>query len=280
MIMVARIKVEKREGEEAMIDIHSHILPKVDDGSKDLEESIEMAKIYLENGINKVIATPHYIEGWDNTFKEKNLEILEILKKALYQRGLDLDIYLGNEIYTTMDILEHLEEGKASSLNNTRYVLIELPMFDIPLFIEDLIYELLLKGYVPIIAHPERNAKIIENPNLLYTFIKKGALAQLNLPSLEGKYGDRIKSTGETLIKHNMIHFIGTDAHSKDKRSPRVKKSLNLLKLMVDKETYNRITYLNGIKLLEDEEIIVDSPIEYKKEKNFFYLLKTKMNIF
>lgn len=263
-----------------MIDIHSHILPKVDDGSKDLEESIEMAKIYLENGINKVIATPHYIEGWDNTFKEINLEILEILKKALYQRGLDLDIYLGNEIYTTMDILEHLEEGKASSLNNTRYVLIELPMFDIPLFIEDLIYELLLKGYVPIIAHPERNAKIIENPNLLYTFIKKGALAQLNLPSLEGKYGDRIKSTGETLIKHNMIHFIGTDAHSKDKRSPRVKKSLNLLKLMVDKETYNRITYLNGIKLLEDEEIIVDSPIEYKKEKNFFYLLKTKMNIF
>lgn len=270
----------KEVGGSLMIDIHSHILPNVDDGAKDIDESIEMAKQYIDNGINKVIATPHYIEGAENSTKDLNLKVLESLKEALYQKGLDLDVYLGNEIYVTMDINKYLDENKISSLNNSRYILIELPMFDIPLYMANLIYEILLKGYVPIIAHPERNARIIENPNLLYGFIMKGALTQLNLPSLEGRYGDKIKTTSELLLKHNMIHFVGTDAHSKNKRSPNVKNSLNLLKKLLDKETYRRVTYLNGLDLLNNRKINVESPIEYKEQKSLFYFLKTKINIF
>lgn len=263
-----------------MLDIHSHILPNVDDGAEDLEESIEMAKIYLDNGIDKVIATPHYIEGYKSSSKDQNLKVLEELKEALYHKGLDLDVYLGNEVYITMDMISLLEKGIISTLNHSRYVLIELSMFDMPLYVNNLIYELLLKDYIPIIAHPERNAKIIEDPNLLYGFIMKGALAQLNLPSLEGEYGERIKTTGEILLKNNMIHFVGTDTHSKNNRSPKVKNSLKRLGDLVDKETYERITYSNGLAVLNNEYIVIDSPVEYKRQKGFFYSLRTRMNIF
>lgn len=192
-----------------IIDVHSHILPKVDDGSEDIGMSIEMAKMYLENGIKKVIATPHYIEGSMDNSLEGNILGLERLKKGLSKEGLELELFLGNEIYVSMDIFKYLDKERVSTLNNTRYVLLELPMYDIPLYMEDLLYEIQLKGLIPIIAHPERNTKIIENPNILYKYIEKGALAQLNLPSLENRYGSQVKSTAVTLLEHNMIHFVG-----------------------------------------------------------------------
>lgn len=263
-----------------MLDIHSHILPGVDDGSDSMEESIEMARIYLDNGINKVIATPHYIEGIENKCKDENKIVLGQLREELLKSGLDLDVFLGNEIYTTMDMIDYLEEGKVATLNDSKYILIEFPMFDIPLYVDDLIYELLLKGYVPIIAHPERNKNIIGDPNILYDFIEKGALAQLNLPSIQGRYGKNIKSTGEILLKHNMIHFVGTDAHSKNKRSPNVKSSLEMLKTLVDSKTYEKLTYLNGLNVLNNQDIVIKSPIRYEKSKNLFYFLKSKLNIF
>lgn len=263
-----------------MIDIHSHILPNVDDGAKDIEESLAMARIYLDNKINKVIATPHYIDGFENCSKDKNIIALEKLKEALYKEGLNLDVYIGNEIYTSMDIVTLLDEERVATLNNSRYVLIEFPMFDIPIFIENIIYELLLKGYVPIIAHPERNKNIIENPNILYNLINKGAMAQLNLPSLEGKYGEKIKTTAEVLLEHNMIHFVGTDAHSKDRRTPNVKNSLHLLKNLVDCKTYDEITFLNPSKIIEDKVFEPSIPKKYKETGRFFNFLKAKMNIF
>lgn len=262
-----------------MIDVHSHILPSIDDGAEDMEEAIEMARIYVKNGVDKVISTPHFIEGAYDSRREKNLALLSRLNESLSEEGLNLKVYIGNEIYISPDVYKYIREGRVSSLNSSRYLLLELPMFDIPLYVENLIYELLLKGYIPIIAHPERNAKIIEDPNILYNFIKKGALAQLNLPSLEGKYGDKIKTTGEILLKHNMIHFVGTDAHSPRRRSPNIEKSLEVLKKLVDRETFNKITYINGQCILDNKMIEADSPVEYKKQKSFLYFLKTKINL-
>lgn len=263
-----------------MIDIHSHILPGVDDGSSGIEESIRMAELYLENGIDKVIVTPHYIEGTDSTTLDENKVVLENLKRVLKKKNLDLKLYLGNEIYVSPDTLSHITNRKAATLNETKYVLVELPMHDIPMYMKNTIYELSLKGYIPIIAHPERNTKIQENPNILYEFIEGGALAQLNLPSIEGRYGSRPKEIGEILLAHNMIHFVGTDAHSTRTRSPKVEKSLGILKEIVDKDTSERITYLNGKALLEDKLICVDEPVRYEEKKGFFSMLKSKINLF
>ncbi|MBV1822088.1 hypothetical protein KUA25_29160, partial [Bacteroidales bacterium MSK.15.36] len=160
--------------------------------------------------------------------------------------------------------LEHIMEKRVATLNGTKYVLVEMPMFDVPMYMENIIYELCIKGYTPIIAHPERNSKIQEDPNILYEFLTRGALAQLNLPSIEGRYGEASKITGELLLKHNMIHFVGTDAHSPRSRSPRVKKSLDILKDLVDDEIFKKITCVNGEALLEGRAISIDEPIKYE----------------
>ncbi len=264
-----------------MIDIHSHILPGIDDGAQGMEESIEMARLYLKNGIDKVIVTPHYIEGAGSTTLNENKVVLKKLKHVLKEEGIELELYIGNEIYVTPDILNYVIEKRVATLNETKYVLIELPMYDMPRYIENIIYELCLKEYVPIIAHPERNIRIQQDPNILYGFIMGGALAQINLPSLEGRYGEASKVTGELLLNHNMIHFIGTDAHSPRVRSPRIEESLEILKDIVDEDIFQKITYLNGQALLEDNHVSVEEPIEYVKEKKgFFSFLKSKIGLF
>lgn len=250
-----------------MIDIHSHILPAVDDGSKDLAMSLDMARMYVENGFTTVIATPHYIEGSISTKKDKNKKVLDMFKEELKRENIELEILLGNEAYVSMDLIGDLEEGRVASLYDSRYVLLELPMQDMPLYVESLIYELQLKGYTPIIAHPERNSTIVEDPNILYNLIEKGALAQLNLPSLEGRYGEKIKETAEILLSHNMIHFLGTDAHTNRVRSPKVSEGLNILKSLISEEKYEDLTINNPTKLINNQSINIEEPIEYKKRK-------------
>lgn len=259
-----------------MIDIHSHILPGVDDGSENMAESLEMARMYIENGFKKVIATPHYIEGEVNSGKDKNKRVLEELKEELLSNNLDLEVYLGNEIYTTMNMMDFLENKKAASLNDSKYILIEFPMYDIPLYIDNLIYEIQLGGYVPIIAHPERNSKIIEDPNILYNFIKKGALGQLNLPSIEDMYGSKIKATGEILLENKMIHFLGTDSHSKGNRSPAVGNSLERVREIVGRGKFREISRLNAESVLKNKQLEVEAPVEYRKSRGLFGFFKRK----
>lgn len=259
-----------------MIDIHSHILPGIDDGSEDMEMSLQMARIYVENGISKVIATPHHIEGSVFVSLEERKSILIQLNKNLVKEAIKLEVFPGNEIYISMNIIHDIENRKAHTLNNTRYVLVELPMYDIPMYVENMIYELQLKGYIPIIAHPERNSKIVEDPNILYRYIENGALGQLNLPSLEGRYGKAIKATGEILLKHNMIHFVSTDAHSHKSRTPNSTRALDILSKLVSRDDFQRLTSINGNRLLEDKEIETKEPLEYKKKRSFLNIFKRK----
>lgn len=263
-----------------MIDIHSHILPGVDDGSKDMDMSVKMAKTYMENKIKKVIATPHYIEGIENNSLEDNKIILEALKNRLKEEEIDLEVFLGHEVMMSLDILKDLGENNIATLNGSRYILIELPMFDIPLYTEAMIYELLIKGYQPIIAHPERNRMIVENPNLLFKLIEEGALAQLNLGSIEGKFGRKIAETGQLLLKHNMIHFVATDAHRSNVRTPAVENSLKILKNIVSKEDFHALTFKNSKYLLENREIEKKSPIKYRYKVNFFNSFMKKVGAF
>lgn len=259
-----------------IIDIHSHILPGVDDGSKDIEMSLDMAKLYVENGIKKVIASPHYINGsMDNSLKD-NKKALERLKKHLFRQAIDLQVFLGNEIYVSMDTIDDISNKRVYTLNDSRYVLLELPMYDIPLYMEDLLYELQLKGYIPIIAHPERNAKIMEDPNILYNYIKNGSLGQINLPSLEGAYGKRVEYIANILLEHNMIHFIGSDAHTNRQRSPRVSEDLDKLERKVGKRQFEKISYKNPKLLLEDKPIKIEEARPYEARGRMFRFLKAR----
>lgn len=250
-----------------MIDIHSHILPNIDDGSKSMAMSMEMARMYLESGISKVIATPHHVEGsYINSLEEKEY-ILKKFQENLVKENIDLQVFLGNEVYLSKNMLEDLENKEACSLNYSKYVLVELPMYDIPSYAKDMMDKLQSKGYVPIIPHPERNADIMKDPNVLYQYIQRGCLAQINLPSLEGDFGKEVKETGEILLKHNMIHFAGVDAHRDQVRNPEVSQALEILRSLVSEEKFEILTYVNGKNLLENKDIKISPPRKYERKK-------------
>lgn len=243
-----------------MIDLHSHILPGVDDGSDDMDMSLKIANLYVENGINKVISTSHYIEGEVCNSPELLRKGIESLQYELDILDIPLEIYPGNEIYLTPNVVGKVLDGEILTLNDSNYVLIELPMKEMPIYVKEMIYELRLKGITPIIAHPERNSRIQEDPNILCEFINMGALAQLNLPSLEGLYGKSANNTAITLLQHNMIHFAGTDTHSNRRRSPKVRKSLEILSSLVSSEDFELITSKNAQSVLDNREIEIKSP--------------------
>ena len=258
-----------------MIDIHSHILPNIDDGSKDIDISIEMARLYIENGFHTVVATPHYVENstMDNSYY-KNIEILNNLKKELKLNGISLDIYLGNEIYICDNLLENLEDKKITTLNNTKYILVELPFMDLPKNCLNVIDELINLGYTPILAHPERNIVICEDINILYDLIIKGCLVQINIPSIEGKYGLEIKETTENMLKCNMVHFIGTDAHSNLRRSPNVARGIEVIKNIVGEDKFIELALENPENMLLNKNIENINPTFYKKKFSIKDLFK------
>lgn len=250
-----------------MYDMHCHILPGVDDGASNLEEAIDMAIMAQESGIQSIFATPHYIEGAGYKDAVFNKEVLENLNLELSNRDIHIRILPGCEVYSAPDVLKLLEDGKIITLNNSNYMLVELPMHDIPMYIETMIYNLKVKGITPIIAHPERYTRIIEDPNILYTFISRGALAQLNLPSLLGMYGEGVKSTAEILLEHDMIHFVGTDAHKPNERFYKVREAINILDNLIGTDKTLKITELNPEAVAKGLNIEIDDPIPYKPKK-------------
>lgn len=261
-----------------MIDIHSHILPSIDDGSRDMDMSIDMAKLYIGNGFKKIVATPHYIEGLENSSRSNNRIKLKELQANLREEGIGLEVYMGHEVMISLDLIKKLKDGFISSLNGSKYVLIELPMYDIPLYTENVFYNLQLMGYVPILAHPERNLKIIEDPNILLRYVRSGVLAQLNLPSLEEKYGRDVKNTAKILLRHNLIHFVSSDAHSSSRRSPEVSDAIKILKTLVGEGQFRKLTSINASLVLEGKSIEIETPIEYKSKKSFFDIFKKRRN--
>ncbi|MGO1820484.1 MAG: tyrosine-protein phosphatase [Senegalia sp. (in: firmicutes)] len=259
-----------------MIDVHSHVLPFVDDGAKDMATSIEMLKIAEGEGIKYIFATPHYIENEGYNEKLKNNEILEQVNIELKKEVIDIEIILGNEVYITPNIIELIEEEKVSLLGDSNYLLIELPMAQIPIYLEDIIYELKLKGIIPIIAHPERYREVKNDPNILKKYIELGAFAQLNLGSLMGDYGGDIERTAKILLEHNMIHFLGTDAHSRTRRPPRAKDAIKVLEAIISKEKINDLIEINPMRIINNEEFEAGDVTQYKEKKGILNFLKEK----
>ena len=196
-----------------MIDIHSHILMGIDDGSRTLEESIDIIKEAETNGFTQIISTSHYYKGKFEVEENKRKELLETLNKELVKQNINVKLYLASEILITPEIIELIETKKASTINDTKYLLMELPFNTQVLYLEDLLFKIIAKGYVPIIAHPERYTFVQKNPNKLIEYIEQGALFQSNYSSVIGYYGKQTQKTAIKLLKANMIHFLGTDVH-------------------------------------------------------------------
>lgn len=232
-----------------MIDVHSHILYGIDDGSRNIEESINIIKSYNELNIKNIILTPHYIK--DTSYissRQNNLRILEELTKILQEKHIDTNIYLGNEIYIDKDIKELLKQDKISSLNNTKYLLIELPMSGKKEGYQDIFLELINNGYNVVLAHPERYASFQEDFDKIYELDDIGVLFQCNLGSIVGNYGKNAKAVMKRMLKENLVYMIGTDVH-RYKDYSYIPKAIHKIKKYTKEEQYKKILEENAKEL-------------------------------
>lgn len=252
-----------------VIDLHSHILPELDDGSRCEEETIEMAKIAVSEGISKIVVTPHHRKPRYLAKKEDILRKITYINKRLKEENIDLDIYTGMEIHMSRDIPEKLKNNELLSLNGSGYILIELPMTGELDYAEDVLHEIRVLGYIPVIAHPERYEKVIKDPNYVKELIESGCLIQINSNSLTGHFGKESKKTAEILVKHKMVHLVCTDAHSSTRRSPRLKEGIERVKRL-NGEEYVDIMMSNADKVFNNKDIEVDYPLTYKQSKGIF----------
>lgn len=240
-----------------MIDIHSHILYGIDDGSTDIEESIEIIKKLKQIGFHKIIATPHYIDNTEYvTGNKKKKEILNKLKKGLEISQIEIDLYLGNEIYLSEDILGKIATKKISTMNDSNYLLIELPLSEKVGHALDMLTNIQCKGYHIILAHPERYRIFQENPDKLNEYIEAGILLQGNIASLDGRYGQKAKKLCKKLVKKKSYFAMASDVHrSQSKFFDNFEKLKKKIIKWTDENYFRQIFVENPEKILNNENI-------------------------
>lgn len=230
------------------IDIHTHIIPDVDDGSPDLETSILLIEGEIKQGVGAIICTPHYRRGMFESDKEKILINFELLKQEVKKRNLDVELYLGQEIYIrSYDSLKKLlDKDKVIFINNKKYILLEFSYTN-EIDISEIVYDAKLKGYIPIIAHIERYDYIKLDD--IADIIEAGGLIQVNAASVLGKYGFKIKQFVKKLLKHDLVDYIASDIHCD--RINYMHDCYVYICKKYSEELANKLFFTNAMKLIE-----------------------------
>lgn len=255
-----------------MIDIHCHILPKIDDGPSNIELSLAMARQAVQEGITHIIATPHHRNGHFDNVKADILIEVQKLNERLQQENIPVTILPGQETRINGEMLEDYENGNILTLNDTnRYVFVEFPSNDVPAYTSHLFFELKMKGLIPVIVHPERNRAIIEKPDRLYRLIKDGSLSQVTASSIVGKFGKKIQEFSLKLIEHSLVHFIASDAHNITSRSFHMREAFQEISKEFGIDAADEFQ-TNAERLMNGEDIYINEPIEIRRKKKRFRL--------
>ncbi|AKP65338.1 capsular polysaccharide biosynthesis protein [Levilactobacillus koreensis JCM 16448] len=198
-----------------LIDLHCHILPGVDDGSKNMDMSLEMSKDAVKQGITHILLTPHHMDGEYTNHKVDVIRKTGELQNELNDAGIPLTVFPGQEVHLTGDLLKALDDDDILFMDETnRYLLLEFPHSGIPEYTEDMIFELMARGITPVLAHPERNHGFQKDPDRLYDFVQMGCLTQLTSSSYLGVFGDSVEKLTEKIIKSGLGFVFSSDAHN------------------------------------------------------------------
>lgn len=258
-----------------MIDFHTHILPNIDDGSRSIEETFNLIEEAKKVGFDKIVLTPHYMEGYYETDVAEREVWLDAISKNLYVKNFDGKLYLGNEIYMTENMISLLENAKASTINNTSYVLFELPLNAEPLNLYNVIYQMQQYKIVPVLAHPERYSFMQKEPELLYDLVEKGVLLQSNYGSIIGQYGKKAQSLVRKMYENNLVHFLGSDVHRENTIYQRIPECLMEIQSIIGEEYLNELTTKNPALALANKRIDIRTPSKFE----FNFKEKMIMNI-
>lgn len=260
-----------------MIDLHNHIIYGVDDGSRSLEESVEMARQFVELGVNRLVATPHYrpsqaFVGERDMMRER----LGAIQEAVNREGLDLQMDLGNELYYCPEILPLLKEGRLSPYGDSHYILLEMPFRQEPVGMSAFLYELQMAGYIPLLAHVERYFYVTDSPSWLDPWLNKGCYVQCNLSSLTEE-GSPAYATIVELLHQGKVHVFAGDCHQAEWRSPAGQQAgIRELRYLVGENGIKELLEENPKRLLENKRLLstayaVEGKSTKKKQKKGFF---------
>ena len=237
------------------IDIHAHILPGIDDGARDMTEALAMAEAAYREGIRAIIATPHYGAANPDFDRQKAEAAYRELYSEIKKQWPDMLVVLGNEVFYGTSCLEALQKGRAMTMAGTDYVLVEFYPDVSFRELENAMRNLLNVGYKPVLAHIERYMCLEKELDLVEELIEMGVYMQVNGRSFLRKRFDRRASWCRTLLKSGMIHFVATDCHNNDGRSPVMAQVVEKMLSITDEETVRDIVFRNGLKLLKNQLI-------------------------
>jgi len=228
-------------------------LPAIDDGPADLQETLEMLRIAAGDGITHIVATPHYRHGESPTARDIR-EKIDLVREEMAKKSIDIELMGGADIRLTYELMEGIEKNEVPTINNSRYFLLELPYL-IPPHLDSFLFEVRVKGFVPVITHPERNHSLMSSIKKIKMLRNGGALFQLTAMSVTGKLGKQIKKFAVELLKMGCADFIATDAHGIEQRPPLLSKAYRETAGILDKPGADRIFIDNPKAVIENREI-------------------------
>jgi len=235
-----------------MIDIHCHLLPNIDDGPKSWEESLEMIRIAYGDGIRGAVTTPHWIQGtnWQPS-PDTVREMVDDFNGRIKKEGIEFTVYPGMEIGIIPDLPRIVSNGEVLTLAESDFILIEIPFYNLPLGIEEVIFGLEGIGKTPVLAHPERNREYQSSPRRINELVAMGALVQVTASSLSGGFGDAAKACAIEFAKMGVLHFVSSDAHSRKQRAPVVSQGLAVIEKKIGKDAVSDLVS-NTYQIIND----------------------------
>jgi protein-tyrosine phosphatase len=259
-----------------MIDIHTHILPGLDDGAANEEDALRLAHAAIAEGITTIIATPHHANGVYTNIANEVTEHVYRINERIKAAGMQVEIKPGQEIRVHDDLIEAWFREELLTLAGSRYILLEMPSSRIPKKMDELIHELQIMDLKPIIAHPERNAEIVNNPGKLTEWVEKGVYAQVTSHSLLGGFGKNIERTAWTLCRSGLIHFVSSDAHHPERRGFRLREAYSAVRERMGEQWENY--FLDNAACAAGDGIIGSKPAVdpssegvWRRLKSYFY---------
>jgi len=239
-----------------MIDIHTHILPGVDDGSRDLAEALAMARLAVADGLTHLFATPHH-RDYSSLSRFEVARRVAQLQAELNAVDIPLTLLTGHEVRLYDDMFDDWDNNLAGPLGNSLYVLAE-PLFShYDHHTDEMLFELFDRGYIPIMAHPERIRPIQENLALIEPFLARGGLTQITATSLTGNNDWRAKKTAETMLRNGIVHIIASDAHHSYYRTPTLTAARDAAAVIVGLEQANAMVSARPIAIVKNESMII-----------------------
>ena len=247
-------------------------MPDIDDGARTIEEAVEMARIATEDGIEYMVSTPHMFNGLShNPEPSEILERVAALNEAI---GNGLKVLPGNEVHVSHQIAEQAKNNRVTKINQRNYMLVEFPQLTVPIGADELFYKLMLQGVRPILVHPERNGQIQSRPSIVERFIERGVFVQVTAMSVTGEFGTAAKACADSLLRHNCVHFLATDAHRTKSRPPILSRGRDAAALIIGKERAAALVEANPRAVINGEAFEVPAPIPFgslpKPKRSFF----------